>query len=317
MKRILCASIILAFASASDSRADAFGSGANSFEIEFVTVGPATSPLPDQTIGAVPYEYRIGRYEISEQMIDKANILGGLGITKDTRGPTKPATGVSWFEAAQFVNWLNNSTGSSPAYKFDDGGNFQLWTPTDAGYDPANLFRNLDAKYFLPNANEWFEAAYYDPKNADYYFYPTGSSSPPDGIDFDGDPDFEAVFRDGAIDEGNFPYDVHNVGVLSPYGTAGQAGNVWEWLETELDLVNDAIADERLARGSYWNTSKIFSSARPFPNGIYPGTEGDFLGFRVASVAPEPNVVLYVVLVAGGMVLTRRRLDLLARGRRS
>jgi len=52
----------------------------------------------------VPYSYRIGKYEISEQMIDKANALGGLGITKDSRGPDKPATNVTWFEAAKFVN---------------------------------------------------------------------------------------------------------------------------------------------------------------------------------------------------------------------
>ena len=53
------------------------------------------------------YTYRIGKFEISEQMIDKANALGGLGITKDTRGPDFPATSVTWYEAARFVNWLN------------------------------------------------------------------------------------------------------------------------------------------------------------------------------------------------------------------
>lgn len=39
-------------------------------------------------------------------MIDKANTLGGLGITKDTRGPDKPATDVSWNEVARFINFL-------------------------------------------------------------------------------------------------------------------------------------------------------------------------------------------------------------------
>ena len=31
----------------------------------------------------------MGKFEISEQMIDKANALGGLGITKDSRGADK------------------------------------------------------------------------------------------------------------------------------------------------------------------------------------------------------------------------------------
>src|SRR5688572_3879726 len=74
--------------------ADVFGVGANSFEIEFVTIGNPGNP-PDANpnpAGAVPYEYRIGKYEVSEEMIAKANALGGLGITKDTRGPDFPAT---------------------------------------------------------------------------------------------------------------------------------------------------------------------------------------------------------------------------------
>ncbi len=55
--------------------ADTFGSGANSFSIDFVTIGNPGNP-PDANpnpAGAVDYEYRIGKYEISEQMIDKAN----------------------------------------------------------------------------------------------------------------------------------------------------------------------------------------------------------------------------------------------------
>ena len=156
--------------------ADTFGSGANTFDIAFTTIGhpgntadTTGSPNP---AGSVGYAYRIGTYEISEQMIDKANAEGGLGITKDTRGPDKPATRVNWNEAARFVNWLDTSTGSRPAYKFalqpGDGGysanaDIQVWTPSDAGYNPNNLYRNSLAHYFLPSVDEWYKAAYYDP----------------------------------------------------------------------------------------------------------------------------------------------------------
>src|SRR6476660_8576848 len=138
--------------------ADTFGSGGNSFGIEFITIGnpgnAADTTGDPSPAGSVPYVYRIGKYEISEQMIDKANALGGLGLTKDARGPDKPATSLSWFEAAKFVNWLNTSTGATPAYKFGEGGTFQLWQPGDLGYDPSNLFRNMQAHYFLPSDNE-------------------------------------------------------------------------------------------------------------------------------------------------------------------
>jgi formylglycine-generating enzyme len=105
-------------------------------------------------------------------MINKANTLGSLGITIDTRGVNKPATSVSWNEAARFVNWLNTSQGFQAAYKFtlnpgDVGysanANISLWAPGDAGYNAAGPYRNANAHYFLPSENEWYKAAYYSP----------------------------------------------------------------------------------------------------------------------------------------------------------
>src|SRR5690606_7183804 len=90
-------------------QADEFGGGANAFSIEFVTIGnpgnPADTTGDPNPAGSVSYAYRIGKYEISEQMIDKANALGSLGITHDNRGPDKPATEITGFEALHFVNW--------------------------------------------------------------------------------------------------------------------------------------------------------------------------------------------------------------------
>ena len=176
----------LALLCASTAYADPFGSGLNSFDIEFVTIGnPGNvaditgNPNP---AGSVAQSYRIGQFEISEDMINKANALGGLGLTHDNRGANKPATDISWFEAAQFVNWLNTSKGATPAYKFDGGGNFQLWQPGDAGYDPNNLYRNSLASYFLPSADEWYKAAYYEPVTDVYFDYPTGSDSAPTAV---------------------------------------------------------------------------------------------------------------------------------------
>jgi len=97
----------------SSSLATRFGGGANTFNIDFVTIGnpgnaadTTGSPNP---AGSVAQAYRIGQFEISEQMIDKANTPGGLGITKDTRGTDKPATSVSWNEGGvRFVNWARH-----------------------------------------------------------------------------------------------------------------------------------------------------------------------------------------------------------------
>jgi len=111
------------------------------FEIEFVTIGNpgnASDVLgTGEPVGSLPYTYRISKFEISEDMVDIASALGGLGLTHFGFGANKPATQVSWKEATRFVNWLNLSSGSPLAYKFalqpGEGGysanaNIELWT---------------------------------------------------------------------------------------------------------------------------------------------------------------------------------------------
>ena len=282
---------------AAPTLADTFGTGANTFSIDFVTIGdPGNSgDLTGSPYngGAVAYEYRIGKYEISEDAIDKANALSALegnplGITHDGRGANKPATSISWFEAARFVNWLNTSTGGMPAYKFDINGDFQLWEPGDAGYDPNNRYRNSQAQYVLPSAHEWYKAAYFDPVNDTYYDYPTGSDTIPDGIDFVGDPVFDAVYAEAALNPE--PNSITDVGVLSPYGTAGQGGNVTEWEESSADLLNNFAGEQRGRRGGWWkgfNTHLIANNR----GSALPNFEGDFVGFRIASI-PDPALWL-------------------------
>jgi formylglycine-generating enzyme len=265
---------------------DTFGSGANTFTIDFVTIGnpgnAADATGNPNPAGDVAYSYRLGQFEVSEQMIDKANALGGLGITKDTRGPNKPATTVTWYEAARFANWLNTSSGNAPAYKFDAGGNFQLWGPLDLGYDPSNLYRNSLAKYFLPSVDEWYKAAFYNSLNGLYTNYPSGNSPP--APMFSGTLPGTAVFTDSmSTSRPTAPADINDAGGLSSYGVMAMAGNVWEWEETEFDLLNDLPTADRGNRGgSFLNFSENFLSVSYRRMGN-PTAELINVGFRVAS----------------------------------
>jgi formylglycine-generating enzyme required for sulfatase activity len=300
-----------------------FGVGTDQFQMEFVTIGNPGN-LADTDInalplsaGAVAYSYDIGKFEVSEDMITKYNANFGtansLAITTSARGANKPATSVSWNEAARFVNWLNTSTGNQAAYKFATGGvndNIALWTSGDAGYDASNPYRNSLAKYFLPNSNEWYKAAYYNPNDSTYYDFANGSNTAPTAV-ASGTADNTAVYGQTF---GQGPADVNQAGGLSPYGGMGLGGNVFEWEESSFNLANSSGSSSRGIRGGSWlgNSSDLSSSSRYSDN---PSSEVINFGFRVASLSsssaaavPEPGTLLLGTLLGLGGYLGKRRM---------
>ena len=162
----------------------------------------------------------------------------------------------------------------------------------------------IRGQYFLPSENEWYKAAYYDPNKtggAGYYDYATGSDTAPSPV---------ASGTSGAVYNGqSSPADITSAGDLSPYGTMGQGGNVWDWMETHYSGTNDASASARGLRGGSWgNVGYLASSAR---NGSGPSDEIYIVGFRVASselaAVPEPTTLLSTLaLVSSGLLLRRR-----------
>jgi len=294
--------------------ADTFGSGLNAFTIDFVTIGNPGNPVDTGTTGnyfssygAVSSTFQMGKYEVSEDMITKANTLGGLLISKDTRGVNKAATSVSWNEAARFVNWLNTSQGFAAAYKFTlqpgDGGytgneNLVLWTVSDAGYDAGNLYRNTNARYVLPSENEWYKAAFYSGSGTTYYDYATGSDTIPTAV-------ASGTGAGTAVYNGQpGPADITQAGGLSPYGTMGQDGNVWEWNESAFDGINNSSSGSRAFRGGGWDGPGFFLRSSGRLNGG-PAASANNVGFRVASV-PEPSSTM-LILSASLLALARRR----------
>jgi formylglycine-generating enzyme required for sulfatase activity len=296
--------------------------------MDFVTIGnpgnAADTTGNPNPAGSVGYTYDIGKFEVSEDMITKYNANFGtsnnLVITKDTRGTDKPATNVSWNEAARFVNWLNTSTGNQAAYKFITSGvndNIALWTSGDAGYDVNNRYRNSLARFVLPNINEWHKAAFYDPNKsggAGYYDYATGSDTKPTAV-AGGTGDNTAVYANTYVQG---PADVTNAGGLSPYGVMGLGGNVWEWQESSADQTNSAGSLNRMVRGGDWNNNSTDFPSSLGRLGITPSAlvfSNDWIGFRVVSrssdpppAVPEPSMMVIGTLFGlGGLVAKRRR----------
>ena len=295
-------------------RADTFGSGANSFQIDFVTIGNPGNP-GDPRRGSVPVTFRIGKYEISEDVVAIANTLGVLNISSDSRGPNKPATSISWNEAARFVNWLNVSSGYAAAYKFatqpgepgyDANANIELWQPADAGYNPSNVYRNTRSQFFLPSMDEWYKAAYYDPSKDIYYDHATSSSQRPASTT--GGADAGTIVYDLIyLYPGGGPADIDFAGGLSTYGTMAQAGNVDEWLETAYDSNNNEVNEYRHIHGGNWY-SGIYQIRKTDDRGGAPYSEAYFMGFRVASnVIPEPSALVLAASSLGCTFLAWKR----------
>lgn len=320
MKRVVFSSIVISLFTVSIVSADTFGTGANQFTIDFTPVSGATNPtsgIPasyDFTFTGVNYDYRMGIYEITNDQWNKfkaayGRVTGRNGIynygdaydeNPEFTGKNVPTNNVSWFEAAQFVNWLNTSTGHQAAYKFTGtqgtgGYSFAMWNETDNGYNPGNPFRNSNTFYFLPTENEWLKAAYWNGTTLQTYATKEGDTS------YRGDGTNGGWNYFDFITSSNEPWAVAT-GSEELNGTFDMMGNVWEWLETHYK--GTILGSELTIRGGSYQSGDLDLRVYAYRPSTAAPTEDAYLGFRVASV-PEPGTM--VLLAVGGLAMVRKR----------
>lgn len=158
----------------------------------------------------------------------------------------RPASYLSWFTLARYANWMH----------FDQPDGDQVLgvtegTPQQGAYDtsqfrsfesngrssvviPQLFTRNPNAKYFLPNNDEWYKAAYYDPERSGirkYWNYTGRNDLPPSN---DVHSAHAANYQVSTLGEGG-PFYVSSTGRFASkgyYDVIDMGGNLWEWLET-------------------------------------------------------------------------------------
>jgi formylglycine-generating enzyme required for sulfatase activity len=307
-----------------------------SFGMDFVTIGnPGNAADTDLTAaplnaGSVGRTYDINTFEVSRAMITAYNANPGVvlitmqdmsagagGSNNGGNGVDRPATGITWNEAARFVNWLNTQKGFAPAYKYANSTittNLTPWTANDTlDYDASNPYRSKRSNFFLPSFNEWYKAAYYDPSAnsgaGGYWDYANGSNTAPTAS-AGGTTANTAVYNQ-ALAQG--PADVKNAGGLSKYGVMGLDGNVFEWEESSADLLNRDGSSNRGWRGGGWAHDTSLMGASYRRTDIAPTGEDNEIGFRVASynsdaVVPEPSMMVIGMVFGLGGLAARRRL---------
>lgn len=273
---------LLCFCISGFAFADLFGDGNGQFEIEFVEISGNTNPA--EGYGIVPYDYRIGRFEVTNAQWDGfaaavGTVTGFPPLAYDEGAvwtdPNVPTNMVSWYEAAQFVNWLNTSTGRPAAYQFTgtpgtEDYEFTVWDANDVGYDPSNPYRNSRAFYFLPSEDEWVKAAYWNGAALQTWATPGGAAPTQPGWNFyDGD----------YVTDPPGPWVVGS-GDAELNGSFDMMGNVWELLESP--YTPGLYESARVVRGGAYNyqDNHLRSFNRSY---LGPALEHDNFGFRVAA----------------------------------
>ena len=205
----------------------------------------------------------------------------------------KPATYVSFYDALRFSNWLNNGQGSGDT----ETGAYTLLGGTATPSNGTTVTRNGGASIFLPSENEWYKAAYHSAGGV-YFDYPAGTDTTIGCVAPGSDPGNSANC-------GNAVGALTNVGAYglsdSPYGTYDQGGNVWEWNE---EIV---FGSARELRGGEWFLDASYLAASTPDGDDPPASEFVNVGFRVASLVPEPGTGLLGMTAVLVLAASRRR----------
>jgi formylglycine-generating enzyme required for sulfatase activity len=258
-----------------------------------------------ENLGVVNRNYRIGRYEVTNNQysqflnsiatgisdltnslydIRMSGLLGGITrvLTYD-QGPgkysysvkdnmsNKPVNFISYLNSLRFVNWLeNNSPSGIDLLEVDSVVNQGAYDILSANDNIAEIITNLNRKYFLPSLNQWHKAAYFEYKESVVV-----SGSPVVTINKD-TPDIVAQERVNEIAGQSLPEETNRKKVLANLTVDG-------WLVVDKIIVKNHTGQGRAFRSTL--TDLGFDADTSDPNSDLPGTQSN----APANQPPRPS----------------------------
>ena len=144
---------------------------------------------------------------------DYSDQLGPEGMKYLKRMRASGSTATKLLDRLVQFMWVGRKVPERHALDMDD-------LARSAWREATNPYRNRFAKYFLPNGDEWYKAAYYEPTSGVYFDYPTGSNTMPTPV-ANGIAVGTAVYHQAF---GQGPAVITDAGGLSPYGTIRPKG---------------------------------------------------------------------------------------------
>lgn len=207
-----------------------------------VPVGDPGNAADSTGYGAVAYSYKIGKFEVtnaeyceflnavakadSHELYDgrMAGEFGGIirsGSSGEFKyatkadGIKKPVSYVTWESCIRYANWLSNGRGKGGT----EDGPYAIKSGFVTTPDHAALAARKTITWVIASENEWYKAAYYDPKkdaSGGYWRYALKGGSAPECNINTRTISIVGSYRSAA----------------SAYGTFDQNGNMWEYNET-------------------------------------------------------------------------------------
>ncbi|MCM1501095.1 MAG: formylglycine-generating enzyme family protein [Bacteroidales bacterium] len=259
---------------------------------EFVEILKNDNVPNPQGFGIVPYNYEIGKYEITNyeyciflnkvatqndshnlfSPLMEQHFMGGI-IRRQLQDGTYsyickpgyenlPVVCTTWMSAIRYINWLHYN-----ACNIEEGRNIKEWSSRTEGNELIGAYdtrivperRNSNARYWLPNRSEWERAAYFD------------------GYKWMIDESTEGANCYSSSEGWLIPYPhIAEVGLSEgPNGTFDQCGNAAEWIESK-------------SESNVWKLALGGSLIRPINYSYLGVIEGDFpekaistFGFRI------------------------------------